>query len=367
MRNLLNEPTRRSDRLRDYLVDSAPPATGALQKNSAARSQIFIFTQQFEQNALRLRGAKGVKRGSIASKTLATHGRTSVCGHRAFATKLPAMARTLGRSTVKFAPLRAELGRSADWNFACKPLVRDVPYVPTPENVVAKMLDVASVGPKDIVYDLGCGDGRIVVTAAKERGARGVGIDIDPERIKQSQLNAINTGVSDRVRFELTSVFRAEISDATVVSLYLLPWMNAQLRPKFLAELKPGTRIVAHQFPIAAWSPDRTVRIPNQDRVVYLWIIPANVKGEWQCTMRTAGGLLRRGTIHIEQEFSTIVCDLVLDGNDVTVDRAKLVGDRMELRIGDVTYVARVEGDQLRGEGCRSDKRGRLEIRARRG
>jgi SAM-dependent methyltransferase len=273
----------------------------------------------------------------------------------------------LGRSTVRFVPLRAELGRSADWNFAGKSPVRDVPYVPTPENVVAKMLEVADVGPKDLVYDLGCGDGRIIVTAAKERGARGVGIDIDPERIKQSQLNAINSGVSDRVRFELTSVFRAEISDATVVSLYLLPWMNAQLRPKLLAELKPGTRIVAHQFSIAAWPADRIVRIPNQDRVVYFWVVPANVKGEWQCTLRTADGILRRGTMRIEQEFSTILCELTLDGNDLTVESANVIGDRMELRIGGVTYFARIERDSLRGAGRRNKHGGRLEIRARRG
>src|SRR5687768_10922608 len=155
--------------------------------------------------------------------------------------------RTLGAATVKFVPLPAELGRSAAYNFAGKPPIRDVPYVPTPDHVVAKMLDVANVSENDVVYDLGCGDGRIVITAAKERGARGVGIDIDAERIKQCETNAINAGVSDRVRFELTSVFRADIADATVVALYLLPWMNAQLRPRLLAELQPGTRIVAHQ------------------------------------------------------------------------------------------------------------------------
>jgi SAM-dependent methyltransferase len=271
----------------------------------------------------------------------------------------------LGRQTVKFVPLPAELGRSAAWNFAGKPPVRDVPYVPTPEHVVAKMLDLANVNESDIVYDLGCGDGRIVITAAKERGARGVGIDIDPERIKQCETHAINAGVSMRVRFQLTSVFRAEISDATVVSLYLLPWMNAQLRPKLLSELKPGTRIVAHQFPIAAWPADRIVRIEGQDRVVYLWIVPAQVAGRWQVALRTPDGALRHGTIDIEQEFQTILPTAMLDNTEWPIDNATLTGDRLTFDLAGATYRARVDGQTLRGEGRSNGKRADLEVRGR--
>ena len=276
------------------------------------------------------------------------------------------MQRSLGRSNVKFVPLRVELTRTAHWKFTGNGPVRDVPYVPTPENVVAKMLAVAEVGERDVVYDLGCGDGRIVLTAAKECGARGVGIDVDLERIKQSKVNAIKSKVSDRVRFEQISAFRADISEATVVALYLLPWMNAALRPKLLAELRPGTRIVAHQFPIADWPAEKIVEIPNRDRVVYLWVVPANVKGKWACTMRTADGVLRRGTLNIEQEFGTIVSELSLDGRERAVESSSLLGDRLELRVDGVTYVARVERDTFRGVGKRNGKRGELEIRARR-
>jgi SAM-dependent methyltransferase len=273
--------------------------------------------------------------------------------------------RTLGVPTVKFVPLPAELGRTAAYNFAGKPPIRDVPYVPTPEHVVANMLELADVSERDVVYDLGCGDGRIVITAAKERGCRGVGVDIDPERIKQCETNAINAAVSDRVRFELTSVFRAEISEATVVALYLLPWMNAELRPRLLAELRPGTRIVAHQFPIAAWPADRIVRIEGQDRVVYLWIVPAKVAGEWQVALRTADGILRHGTLRWEQEFQTIVGTAMLDGREHAITNATLSGDRINFAVDGVEYRARVDGDTIRGEGRAAGRRAQFEIRAR--
>src|SRR4051812_5931282 len=186
------------------------------------------------------------------------------------------------------------------------------------------MLALAEVNERDVVYDLGCGDGRIVIAAARECGARGVGIDIDPVRIESCTLNAFNAGVGGLVRFEIKSVFRAEIAEASVVALYLLPWMNAQLRPKLLAELKPGTRIVAHQFAIAQWPADRVAKIAGQDRVVYLWIVPAKVGGRWNCTVRMRDGQLRRGVIEFEQEFQTIVGSAELDGGEVAIESASL-------------------------------------------
>src|SRR5688572_269069 len=125
---------------------------------------------------------------------------------------------------------------------ACAPHARglDVPFVPTPENVVAQMLELAKVGPKDVVYDLGCGDGRIVIAAARRFGARGVGIDIDPQRIQESRANAYNAGVSTRVQFREGDLFKTDIRAASVVTLYLLPSLNLRLRPKLLEELKPG-------------------------------------------------------------------------------------------------------------------------------
>jgi cyclopropane fatty-acyl-phospholipid synthase-like methyltransferase len=151
-------------------------------------------------------------------------------------------------------------------------LARDVPFVPTPERVVEKMLEVAKVGPKDVVYDLGSGDGRIVIAAARTHGARGVGIDIDPERIQEARDNARKAGVSERVEFRQEDLFKADFRDATVVTMYLLSAVNLRLRPKLLAELKPGTRIVSHAFNMGDWKPDATYRVGSS--TVYYWVVP---------------------------------------------------------------------------------------------
>jgi SAM-dependent methyltransferase len=148
----------------------------------------------------------------------------------------------------------------------------DVPYVPTPEPVVEKMLELAKVQKDDVVYDLGCGDGRIVITAARQFGARGVGVDIDPQRIKESNENARKAGVTDRVKFVQGNLFNVDLKEATVVTLYLLPEINLKLRPKLFRELKPGTRVVSHDFDMADWKPEKTVRLKVQrDHVLYYW------------------------------------------------------------------------------------------------
>ncbi len=154
--------------------------------------------------------------------------------------------------------------------------IPDVPYVPTPTEVVAEMLRLANVKAEDVVYDLGCGDGRIVITAAKEHGARGVGIDINPERIKESNENAQKAGVADRVTFKTQDLFESDLSAATVVTLYLLPDVNLRLRPKLLRELKPGTRIVSHAFDMGDWKPEKVVKVPSggTERTVYFWTVP---------------------------------------------------------------------------------------------
>jgi SAM-dependent methyltransferase len=272
---------------------------------------------------------------------------------------------SLGRTTTKFIPLPAELGRTANYKFDEKKPIRDVPYVPTPEHVVQEMIRQADVTDRDVVYDLGCGDGRIVICAAELRGARGVGVDIDPQRIDECKLNAIRAGVSDRVQFVVGSAFKAPLQDATVVALYLLPWMTATLRPKLLEELRPGSRIIAHQFPLGHWSPDRITRLKD-DRVVYLWTVPADVKGTWQVTLRTPDGALRRGMLMLEQEYQAFIGIALLDGREWQLDATTLAGDRMIFTIGDVTYHCRVTGDSIRGEGHRSDRGGALEVRARR-
>jgi SAM-dependent methyltransferase len=149
----------------------------------------------------------------------------------------------------------------------------DVIFVPTPDIVVEKMLEMAAVTADDVVYDLGCGDGRIPIAAVQRYGARGVGIDIDPERIRESRANAARAQVGDRVRFVEGDLFEADISEATVVTLYLLTSLNAKLRPKLLRDLKPGTRVVSHGFSMGDWEPENRAFVGST--WVLLWRIPA--------------------------------------------------------------------------------------------
>ncbi len=157
----------------------------------------------------------------------------------------------------------------------------DVPYVPTTEPAVQAMLKLAGVKKTDVVYDLGCGDGRIVIAAAKNYGARGVGIDINPVRINEAKENARNAGVEKLVRFEEKDLFQADIHEATVVTLFLLPTVNMKLRPKLLQDLKPGTRVVSNTFDMGDWKPDKEATVGGVDDVeaplsrdLYLWVIP---------------------------------------------------------------------------------------------
>ena len=152
----------------------------------------------------------------------------------------------------------------------------DVIFVPTPNDVVNKMLELANVTAKDVVYDLGCGDGRIVITAAQRYGCRGVGIDIDPERIREATENARKAGVSNLVEFRQEDLFKADFREATVITLYLLPDLNVKLRARLWEEMKPGTRIVSHQFDMGTWKPEK--RLESNGRVVYFWTIPAKKK-----------------------------------------------------------------------------------------
>ena len=147
----------------------------------------------------------------------------------------------------------------------------DVIYLPTPPAVVEAMLQLAKVSAGDVVYDLGCGDGRIVIEAAKNRGARGVGIDIDPERIAEANANARAAGVASRVQFRQDDLFQTDFREATVVTLYLLPSLNVKLMPKLQRELKPGTRIVSHEFNMGDWKPDQVVKVGP--RTIYLWVV----------------------------------------------------------------------------------------------
>jgi SAM-dependent methyltransferase len=163
----------------------------------------------------------------------------------------------------------------------------DVPYVPTTEAAVQAMLNLAKVKKTDVVYDLGCGDGRIVIAAAKNFGARGVGIDINPVRIREARENAKKAGVENLVRFEENDLFQADIHEATVVTLFLLPHINLKLRPKLLQDLKPGTRIVSNTFDMDDWKAEKEVTVGDADtdldyeplsRKLYLWTVPPRGK-----------------------------------------------------------------------------------------
>lgn len=158
--------------------------------------------------------------------------------------------------------------------FAQEQKPRDVPYVPTPQPVVDKMLELAAVTKNDVVYDLGSGDGRIVITAAKKYGVRGVGVDIDPERVKEANANAVLAGVADRVKFLEQDLFKTDLKEASVVTLYLLPEVNLRLRPKLWSELKPGTRVVSHAFDMGDWQPEQKVEV--EGKTIYYWVIPKN-------------------------------------------------------------------------------------------
>ena len=164
----------------------------------------------------------------------------------------------------------------------------DVPYVPTNQPAVEAMLRIAGVGPQDFVIDLGSGDGRILITAAKQFGARGFGVDLDPERIRESRENAIFAGVSDRVSFLQQDLFKTPIKQASVVTMYLLQSVNLQLRPRLLAELKPGTRVASHDYHMGDWKPDATVQVREFSTPVYYWVVPARIDGRWRMEVEGA-------------------------------------------------------------------------------
>jgi len=190
------------------------------------------------------------------------------------------------RCLVAFA-LLALLVQSAS---AQNPLGEEVPYIRTPQAVVDKMLDLAEVGPDDFLIDLGSGDGRIVLTAAQARGARGFGVELDPTLVDASNAAARKAGVAERAQFFTRDLFETDIREATVLTMYLLPEVNLQLRPRLLAQLRPGTRVVSHDWDMGKWRPDARAVLdglakpvmPVQASTIYLWIVPARVAGVWR-------------------------------------------------------------------------------------
>ena len=180
-----------------------------------------------------------------------------------------------------------------------------------------------------MVYDLGCGDGRLVIAAVKKTGCRGVGIDIDPERIKESRANARAAGVENRVRFAEQNFFASDIREATVMLIYLFPDVNIRLRGKFLSEMKPGSRLVSHAFDMGDWKPDNSASIGAQR--VYYWVIPANATGRWK--WNPPGGRQAAIVLEMEQRYQQIRGTLTLGDQQSTLTDAKLAGDRISFRI----------------------------------
>jgi SAM-dependent methyltransferase len=194
--------------------------------------------------------------------------------------------------------------------------VEEVPFVTTPDNVTLAMLEMAKVGPRDYVIDLGSGDGRIVIVAAQRFGARGLGVEIVPDLVKVSRENAKGAGVADRAQFLEQDLFTTDLARASVITMYLLPDVNLELRPKILA-LAPGTRVVSHDWDMADWIPDKTVTLPVPDKKigleksskVHLWIVPARINGGWCGTGKSRGT-----TIDVDQKFQQVHATLMLRG-----------------------------------------------------
>ena len=206
----------------------------------------------------------------------------------------------------------------------------DVAYVPTPEFVVDQMLDMANAGPGDYLIDLGCGDGRIVIAAAR-RGAYGHGVDLDPRRIEEARRNAVTAGVADKVVFMEQNIYDTDFSRATIIAMYLFPSINLKLRPLFLKNLEPGTRIVSHDFGMDEWKPDKEHgRMENH--AVYLWIVPAQVEGKW--TWNAAG---KKFAMNIKQEFQKIEISLSSDDTNYNIQDPLLSGRRISFTATDST------------------------------
>lgn len=210
----------------------------------------------------------------------------------------------------------------------------DVPYVPTPYEVVHKMLEMAKIGPSDILYDLGCGDGRIVVMAASQFGVKGVGIDIDPERIKECYVNAANAKVEEKVMFLNQDLFETDIREASVVTLYLLSTVNIKLRPKLLNDLKPGTRVLSHDFSMGEWNHDQRQNIHVDDRthVIYYWIIPANASGKWMF-VKLPDILDSPNSLYLVQNFQKIQGIVNSGAATIPIQNAELKGNSIKFSI----------------------------------
>src|SRR5688572_17273244 len=226
-----------------------------------------------------------------------------------------------------------------------------VPYVPTPQEVVDRMLEMAKVGPHDYLIDLGSGDGRIVVAAARKYGARGFGVDLNPTRIQEANDNARRAGVTDKVAFYQRDLFETDLDAATVITMYLLPQVNLELRPRLL-KLKPGTRLVSHDFDMGDWKPDSQAKVEAKDKYggaggvsdVYYWVVPAAAEGVWQWEL-AVGKMQASYELRLEQRYQAISGTVSVGGTTAKITNARLRGE--EIRF---TFTANVNGQAVRHE-----------------
>jgi SAM-dependent methyltransferase len=221
----------------------------------------------------------------------------------------------------------------------------DVIYVPTPQEVVDRMLDMAEIKPGDTMIDFGCGDGRMVVSAAK-RGARGLGVDINPVRIAEANENARKASVADRVEFKIANLFEEDLSRADVMAMYLLPDINLRLRPKILDTMKPGTRIVSHAFDMGDWQPDQRDTVSN--KTVFMWYVPAKIEGRWMVEGEP------KMVLDLTQSYQFVSGTAEIDGKTVEIDKGRLKGAELTFNAGGKTYRGRVEGNVISGDGWKA-------------
>ncbi len=235
-----------------------------------------------------------------------------------------------------------------------------VPYVRTPQAVVDAMLDLAQVGVDDFVIDLGSGDGRIILSAAKERGARGFGVDIDPRLVAASNRAAQEAGVADRAEFFVRDLFETDLSQATVLTMYLLPEFNLKLRPRILNELRPGTRVLSHDWDMGDWQPDAKLVVdgvkkpvmPLTQSSVYMWIVPAKAAGAWIIRI---DGVKQPLEIDFAQRFQQLSGSAQRAGKRLVLDAAKLRGEEIRFAVAGAPqhpaqqFIGRVNGDAMEG------------------
>jgi len=233
------------------------------------------------------------------------------------------------------------------------------PYVPSPQSVVSDMLRYADVGPNDFLIDLGSGDGRIVLTAAKVFGARGFGVEIKDALVQRSNEAAQKEGLADRVKFLKQDLFKTDLSPATVITMYLLPDTVNLLKDKFLNELRPGTRIVSHDYPLTGWIPEKYVQMDLDDKVqisgvtttlIYLYVVPAQVAGRWNARMPPAVSR-QPATLQLRQQLTRVSGSARLDGRDVPLEEIRLRGDKLSFRLAGRrgAFSGQVKGKTIEG------------------